>query len=52
MRQVTLAELLAVYMVVNVDGLPPRISPELLDELPGHTRAPQMSSEPVPAAMR
>ena len=31
----------------DIDGLPPDISPELLDELPGHTSPAQVGSKNV-----
>jgi len=47
MREVTLPQLLPVYVVVNIDGFSANISPELLDELATYACAPQICTEKV-----
>lgn len=51
MCQIALPQLLSVYMVVDIDCIPPDISPELLDELPRHPRPAKMGGKKVPTAM-
>ena len=51
-RQVSLFQLLEVYVVVDVYRFPPGVPAQLLDELPPHSGPPQVRSEPMPAAVR
>jgi len=50
-REVALAKLLLVDVVVDVDRLLPYVPAKLLDEFARHTRSPHVSSEPVSAAV-
>ena len=52
MGEVAFAKLFSVYVIVYVDGFFPGISPQLLDELAGHTGPSEVGGEPVTATMR
>ena len=52
MRQVALAKLLLIDVVIDIYGLAAGVSSKLLDEIPRHSRPEQVSHEPVAAAMR
>jgi hypothetical protein len=51
MCQVAPTQFFHIYMVIDVDGLPPHIPPQLLDELPGHPGAQEVGKE-MPGAVR
>lgn len=50
--QISLFQLLEVYVVVQIESLFPAISSQLLDVLPSHTSPKEVSAEPMPAAVR
>jgi hypothetical protein len=52
MCQVASTQFFHVYMVIDVDGLPPNIPSQLLDELPGHPGAHEVGGKEMPGAVR
>ena len=51
MRQIALPQLLLIDVVIDINGLSSHITSELLNELSGHTCAPEVSREPMPATV-
>ena len=51
-RQVSLFQLLEVYVVVQIKCLFPAIAPQLFDELAPHPGPEEVSTEPMPATVR
>jgi hypothetical protein len=52
MREMALLQLLLIYMIIDINGFSSHIASKLLDELAGHACAPEVSREPMTAAMR
>ena len=52
MRQIALPKLLLIDVVININRLAARVSTQLFDKIPGHSRPEQMSYKKVSAAMR
>jgi len=51
-REVALSKLFSIDVVVDVDGLFPHVSTQLLDELAGHPGPPEVGGEPVAAIVK
>ena len=52
MREVALAKLLFINVIIDIDGFLPNISSQLLDEFARHAGPAEMRCEPVPSAMQ
>ena len=52
MCQVALPQLFLIDVIIDIDGLSSRVSAQLFDKIPGHSRPEKMSDEPVPATVR
>ena len=52
MGEVVLPQLLAIDVIVDIDSFAANVSPQFLNHLAWHPSAPEVSGEPMPAAMR
>ena len=51
MCQVALPQLFLIDVIIDIDGLSSRVSAQLFDKIPGHSRPEKVSDEPVPATV-